>query len=177
MINIWKRLGLLLSLTLIAWGCAGVEEKYPSDEAKAYFTAANEAYYLGVMNQSPQCVDLSAYSIYLGIKYPPTSTVEVLSEPPSRPYQAFALLQGPGASDSPASRDVSATVLAQLINKAKAIGADAIIICRYWDKPAKVEAVAIKYRLENPEEKPGRPREHPPAANPTNGPPSRYKGA
>ena len=154
MINIGKRLGLLLFLTLIAWGCVGVKEKYPSDEAKAYFTAANEAYYQGVMNQSPQCVDLSAYTIYLGIKYPPTTTVEVLSEPPSRPYQSFAVLQGPGASDSPASREVSSTVLAQLINKAKAIGADAIIICRYWDQPAKVEAVAIKYRLEHPEEKP-----------------------
>ena len=157
MINLGKRLGLLLSLTLIAWGCAGVQEKYPSAEAKACFTAANEAYYLGIMNQSPQCVDLSAYNIYLGIKYPPTSRVEVLSEPPSRDYQAFAVLEGPGASDSPASRAVSSSELAQIIKKAKAIGADAIIICQCCDQPARVEAVAIKYRLENPEEKPGRP--------------------
>jgi len=152
-----KRLGLLLFLTLIALGCVGVKEKYPSDEAKACFTAAKEANYLGVMNMSPQCVDLSAYTIYLGIKYPPTTTVEVLSEPPSRPYQRFAVLQGPAASDSPVSREVSSTVLAQLINKAKAIGADAIIICRDSDQPAKVEAVAIKYGLEHPEEKPRRP--------------------
>jgi hypothetical protein len=157
MINLWKSLGLLLALTLIAWGCVGVKEKYPSDEAKACFAAATEANYLGVLHQSPQCVDLSAYTIYLGVKYPPTSKVEVLWEPPSRPYQAFAVLQGPGASNSPASRAVSSTLLAQFINKAKAIGADAIIICRFADQPAKVEALAIRYRRENPEEKPGRP--------------------
>jgi hypothetical protein len=151
MINIGKRLGLLLSLTLIAWGCVGVKEKYPSDEAKAYFAAANEANYLGVLHQSPKHVDLSAYTIYLGVKYPPTTTVEVLSEPPSRSYQAFAVLQGSDASDSPASRAVSSAMMAQLINKAKAIGADAIIVCRCCDQPAKVEAVAIRYRLENPE--------------------------
>jgi hypothetical protein len=158
MISIWKRLGLLLSLTLIAWGCVGVKEKYPSAEAKAYFTAANEAYYRGLLQQFPQCVDLSPYTIYLGIKFPPTTTVEVLSEPPSRSYQAFAVLQGPGASDSPASWPVSSTVLAQFINKAKAIGADAIIICRGGYQPASVEAVAIKYRLETPEEKGGCPK-------------------
>lgn len=77
----------------------------------------------------------------------------MLSEPPSRPYQAFAVLQSPATQSSP---DVSPTVLAQLTNKAKAIGADAIIICRppAADQAAKAEAVAIKYRLEKPEEKP-----------------------
>jgi len=54
-------------------------------------------------------------------------------------------------------QEVSSTVLAQLINKAKAIGADVIIICRHWDQSAKVEAVAIKNGPENPEEKPGSP--------------------
>jgi hypothetical protein len=46
--------------------------------------------------------------------------------------------------------------LAQLTEKAKAIGADAIIICRppAAGQAVKAEAVAIKYRLENPEAKP-----------------------
>ena len=150
--NTGKRLWLWLLLALTAWGCAGVSEKYPSDEAKAYFVAANEANYLGVLCLSPQHVDLSAYTSYMGVKYPPTAAVEVLSEPPSRPYQAFAVLQSPA---SQSSQDVSPTVLAQLTNKAKAIGADAIIICQppAADQAAKAEAVAIKYRLENPEEK------------------------
>lgn len=142
---------LILILNLAVWGCAGVEEKYPSSEAKAYFDAANEANYLGVLCQSPQKVDLSAYTPYMGVKYPPTARVEVLSEPPSRPFQAFAVLQGP-------SQDVSPTVLAQLTSKAKNIGADAIIICRppAAGSVSKAEAVAIKYRLE-PEERKGRP--------------------
>jgi hypothetical protein len=146
--NTGKRLGLWLFLALIAWGCAGVSEKYPSNEAKAYFAAANEANYLGVGSLSPQHVDLSAYTSLMGVKYPPTAAVEVLSEPPSRPYQAFAVLQSPA---SQSSQNVSPTELAQLTNKAKSIGADAIIICR---APAtKAEAVAIKYRLEDPEAK------------------------
>ena len=147
--NTGKRLGLWLFLALVAWGCAGVSEKYPSDEAKAYFAAAKEANFLGVECMSPQHVDLSAYTSLMGVKYPPTAAVEVLSEPPSRPYQAFAVLQSPAAQSS---QNVSPTILAQLTNKAKAIGADAIIICRA--PAAKAEAVAIKYRLEDPEAKP-----------------------
>jgi hypothetical protein len=146
--NTWKPLWLFPLLALMLWGCAGVSEKYPSDEAKVYFDAANEAHYRGVLCQSPQQVDISAYASYMGVKYPPTVRVEVLSEAPSRPYQAFAVLQGP-------SQDVSPTVLAQLTDKAKTIGADAIIICR--PPAAKAEAVAIKYRLENPAENKGRP--------------------
>jgi hypothetical protein len=142
-----KRLGLCFFLVLAAWGCAGVSEKYPSNEAKAYFAAANEANYLGVGSMSTQHVDLSAYTSLMGVKYPPTAAVEVLSEPPSRPYQAFAVLQSPACQSS---QNVSPTELAQLTNKAKSIGADAIIICR---APA-TEAVAIKYRLEDPEAKP-----------------------
>ncbi len=161
----WKTLGLLLLLALAACSCAGVEEKYPSREAQAFFTAANEANFRGVMCQSPQHQDLSAYTSLMGVKYPPTSSVEVLSEPPSRPYQAFARLQCSAAAASPASPDVSSAVLTQLTDKAKAIGADAILICappagpgrQDAVRPAQVEAVAIKYRLENPEEKKRRP--------------------
>lgn len=144
-----NRLCLWLFMALTASGCAGVSEKYPSDEAKVYFAAANQANYLGVVCPSSQRVDLSAYTSYMGVKYPPTAKVEVLSEPPSRPYQAFAVLQSP---TSQSSQEVSPTVLAQLTDKAKTIGADAIIICRA--PAAKTEAVAIKYRLENPAGKP-----------------------
>jgi len=155
MMNICKTLGLLLLLALTPCGCAGVGEKYPSDEAKVFFAAANEANYLGVLCLSPHQADLSAYTSYLGVQYPPTSSVEVLSEPPSRPYQAFAVLQGATSTGSSASKGDASMVLAQLTTKAKAIGADAIILCRPpdGDQGAKAEAVAIKYRLENPREK------------------------
>ncbi len=143
-----KRIAVWLILALAACGCAEVTEKYPSNEAKAYFAAANEANYLGVACMSAQSVDLSAYTTYMGVKYPPTVKVEVLSEPPSRPYQAFAVLQRPG---SQSSSDVSPSALAQLTNKARAIGADAIIVCKA--PTSNAEVVAIKYRLENPEER------------------------
>lgn len=151
--NTGNRFCLPFFLVLIAWGCAGVSEQYPSDEAKAYFAAANEANYLGVLCLSPQHVDLSAYTSYMGVKYPPTATVEILSEPPRRPYQAFALLQ---CSVSQSSPNNSPAMLAQLTNKAKAIGADALILCTppAAGQTAKGQAVAIKYRLENPGEKP-----------------------
>lgn len=69
--NTGKRLWLWLFLALTFCGCTGVSEKYPSDEAKAYFAAANEANYPGVVCLSPQHVDLSAYTFYMGVKYPP----------------------------------------------------------------------------------------------------------
>jgi len=154
-----KPFWLLLLLALVAFGCAGVSETSPSHEVKAFFMAANEANYLGLMCMSPQYLDLSAYSSFMGVRYPPTDSVEVLSGPPSRPYQAFAVLQGPSSpTDTP-------DLLTQLTTKAKALGADAIILCRQPGgseptdavRPAKVEAVVIKYRWENPQEKQGRP--------------------
>ena len=161
----WKIYGLLLFLAPAVCSCTGVEEKYPSREAQAFFAAGNEANFRGVMCQSPQHKDLSAYTSLMGVKYPPTSSVEVLSEPPSRPYQAFARLQCATPTASSASPDVSPTVLAQLTDKAKAIGADAILICappggpgrQDVVHPAQVEAVAIKYRLENPKNPKRRP--------------------
>ena len=159
--NTQKSLWLLLLLGLIACGCAGAREISPADEVKAFFVAANEANYLGLMCMSPQYKDLSAYSSFMGVKYPPTDSVEVLSMPPSRPYQAFAVLQGPASSSPTATPEL----LAQLTTKAKAMGADAIILCRQPGgpeqtdavRPAKMEAVVIKYRWENPQEKQGRP--------------------
>ncbi len=159
--NNWKTLGILLLLALMVYGCAGTGEKSSSDEVKAFFMAANEANFLGLTCMSPQSKDLSAYSSFMGVKYPPTDSVEVLSGPPSRPYQAFAVLQGP-ASSSPIA---TPGLLAHLTTKAMAMGADAIILCPQPGgpeqtgavRPAKVEAVVIKYRWENPQEKQGRP--------------------
>jgi hypothetical protein len=160
--NNWKILGLLLLLALMAYGCVGAGERSSSDEVQAFFGAANQANYLGVMSMSPQNVDLSAYTSFMGVKYPPTDSVEVLSAPPSRPYQAFAVLRGAAAPASP-SQTVAPADLARFTAKAKAIGADAIIICQLGEPgqtatgpSAQVEAVAIKYRLENPGEKKGR---------------------
>lgn len=150
---------MLLFLALAAGACAGVGEKSPPDEVKTFFLAAREANLLGVMCRSPQQVDLSAYTSLMGVKYPPTDSVEVLSGPPSRPYQAFAVLHREAAPASSPSQAVAPDILAQFTAKAKAIGADALVICAPPGpgRPAKVEAVALKYRREAPEEKPGRP--------------------
>jgi len=147
---------------LLLGGCAGAVETRPVADVKAFFAAAQEANLQGMTCLTPQnYVDLSAYAPFMGVKYPPTDSVEILSGPPSRPYQAFAVLQCPAASPAPGTP--AAEVLAQFTAKAKDIGADALIICPSQDDsprdnadgPQKVEAVAIKYRLENPKEKKG----------------------
>ena len=153
-----KTLWLFLFLALSVCSCGGAAEKYPSDQAKDFFHAANEANFRGVWCQSPQHIDLSAYTPYLGVKYPPTDSVDVLSAPPSRPYQCFAVLEGAAPY---AAGAVAPEVLAQFTAKAKAIGADAIILRPTRktpepagaERPARMEALAIKYRLENPREK------------------------
>ncbi len=145
---------LLLMLALAAGGCAGVNETSSSDEVQAFFAAANEANFQGALSVSSRQADLSAYTPLMGIKYPPTTSVEILSGPPARSYKAFAVLQC-----SPP------LVLSQFTDKAKAIGADAIIICQApggsgqtsANQPGKVEALAIKYRLDAPGERTWRP--------------------
>ncbi len=141
-----------LFLVLVVSGCAGAGANPPSDEVKAFFATAQEANFRGVTCMSTHQEDLSAYNSFLGIQYPPTAVVEVLSQPPSRPYQAFARLQDP-ASVSAAG---DAETVARLTAKARSIGADAIIFCQP-PPGVPVEAVVIKYRKENPAEKPSRP--------------------
>jgi hypothetical protein len=142
---------LLLALTLC--GCVGASEKYPSDQAREFFQAANEAKFRGMWCQSAEHIDLSAYTPYMGVKYPPTDSVAVLSAPPSRPYQCFAVLEGAAASAGPGT--ITPEALAQFTARAKAIGADAIILrfppeTTAAGRPGRLEALAIKYRLENP---------------------------
>jgi hypothetical protein len=125
--------------------------------------AANEANYLGVMSMSPNQVDLSGYTHLMGIQYPPTQKVDVLSSPPSRRYQAFAVLE---SSIPFAAETYDPALLEGLKNKARAIGADAIILCHPTDrlalmsgleKSSKIVALAIKYRLDDLEDQNKRP--------------------
>ncbi len=151
-----------LAAMILTAGCAGIGQQSPSDEVKAFFVAANEANLLGVQCSSTKQLDLSGYAHLMGIKYPPTQSVEVLSSPPSRPYQAFAVLE---ASVRYPSETYDATLLEDFKNKAKAIGADAIIFCRPTDgaglpllqKSSKLGAVAVKYRLEEGQDRTKRP--------------------
>jgi hypothetical protein len=141
----------LLAITvMVLAGCAQYTVKSPSQDVKTFFVAANETNYLGTINLSPGAVDLSAYSHLAGVKYPPTYTVEVLSQPPTRPYKSFAVLE----YDSPANPNTGA-VIEGFREKAKEIGADAIVICQPGSNQglaglapsAKMQAVAIKYKL------------------------------
>ena len=144
-------------------GCGGVGRKSPPSEVRAFFVAANEANYLGVMSMSPNQVDLSGYTHLMGIQYPPTQKVDVLSSPPSRRYQAFAVLE---SSIPFAAETYDPGLLEGLKNKARAIGADGIILCHPTDrlvlmsgleKSSKIVALAIKYRLDDLEDQNKRP--------------------
>ena len=76
-----------------------------------------------------------------------------MREPPSRPYKSFAVLQY-----NPAPQAKPEEVEAGLKDKAREIGADAIILCQTGADPklpglppaAKMQAVAIKYILTSP---------------------------
>jgi hypothetical protein len=140
---------LALTVTVLA-GCAQYSVKSPSQDVRTFFVTATETNYLGTINLSPGCVDLSAYSHLAGVKYPPTSIVEVLNQPPTRPYKSFAVLE----YDSP-SHPNNAAVIEGFKEKAKEIGADAIVICQPGSNPglaglapsSKMQAVAIKYKM------------------------------
>jgi len=151
-----------LAVIILMAGCAGIAQKAPPDEVKAFFVAANEANYLGVQCLSPNQVDLSGYTHLMGVKYPPTQEVDVLSRPPSRPYQAFAVLEGSAPNTS---ETYEPSLLEGFKDKARAIGADALIFSRPADRrglpglsnSSKIEAVAVKYRMEEPKGRPKRP--------------------
>ena len=121
---------VLVAVGLMVTGCTAVNLKSPSAEVKTFFVAGHEADFLGTQCDRAGYVDLSAYSHLAGVKYPPTYKVEVLNQPPSKPYKSFAVLEyEPSATASGGS-------LEGLTGKAREIGADAIIIC----EPAVVSA-------------------------------------
>jgi hypothetical protein len=82
--------------------------------------------------------------------YPRSTQVEVLRKAPSRPYKSFAVLEcEPSVHSNPAE------LMERLKNKAREIGADAIILCHAgpdqglpgMSPTQKMQAVAIRYKL------------------------------
>ena len=93
----------------------------------------------------------SGYTLLKDTKYPPTEKVEVLFEPPSKPYEPFALLE---ARSYTVPRATIPDLINELKRKAGKLGADAIILSQ---KPGEVvflggqtaptlSATAIKYK-------------------------------
>jgi hypothetical protein len=129
-------------------GCAGVNLKSPPNEVKAFFVAGKEAHYLALQCPTSGSVDLSAYTHLMEVKYPRTVQVDVLKQAPSRPYKSFAVLE---YETAPHSR--LEDVLEGLKDKAREIGANAIILCQAGPDsglagtpPAAIlQAVAIRY--------------------------------
>jgi hypothetical protein len=157
---------LFLALAVTGFsGCANVNPpvqsqevtvRSQSQEVNAFFVAGNETRYRTLLTDSSGNVDLSAYSRQMGIKYPRTVQVDVLKAPPSRPYKSFAILEcKPGPHSS------SEEVLAGLKNKAREIGADAIILYspgldqgQSGISPAStIQAEAIRYILKSSPDK------------------------
>jgi len=144
---------MLLAALLLTGSCVTTEQKTSQDEINAFFVAAKETNYLGVQCYSAKQMDLSGYAHLTGTRYPPTQSVDLLSAPPSRPHQVFAVLETPLASANTAD----AAKLRDLKLKAQSIGADAVVLCRPSEVGAlagpqnssKMIALAIKYRLED----------------------------
>ena len=132
---------------MVVSGCATstVDVQAPPADVKAFFVAGNKANYLSLQSLSSNCVDLSAYDQQIGVKYPPTLKVDVLNTPPSRPYKIFAVLEYDGSEH----------LMERLKNKAREIGADALILCHADTsqglfgayRTQRMQAVAIKYKL------------------------------
>jgi hypothetical protein len=137
-------------------GCAGINLKSPPHEVKAFFVAGKEANYLALQCPTSGYMDLSAYSHLMEIKYPRTTQVEVLKKAPSRPYKSFAVLEY-----EPAPHSRLEEVVEGLKDKAREIGADAIILCQAGPDsglpgtpPAAImQAVAIRYIVTTPSDK------------------------
>jgi hypothetical protein len=137
-------------------GCATVNLKSSPHEVKAFFVAGKEAHYLALQCPTSGSMDLSAYSHLMEVKYPPTLQVDVLRKAPSRPYKSFAVLEC-----EPAPHARPEAVVEGLKDKAREIGADAIILCKAGaDKglpemppTVKMQAVAIKYIVTTPSDK------------------------
>ena len=134
-------------------GCAETNRVSPSQEVGAFFVAGKEAQYRALECPTSGAVDLSAYAHLSGVKYPRTFQVDVLREAPSRPYKSFAVLEY-----DPAPQAKPGEVEAGLMDKAREIGADAIILCQTGSDQklpgipptTKRQAVAIKYIMTSP---------------------------
>lgn len=166
MINYGVSLLLFLALAATGFsGCANVNQQAQSQEVivrsqpqevNAFFVAGNETSYRSLLTNSSGHADLSAYSRQMGIKYPRTLQVDVLKAPPSRPYKSFAILEyRPGPHSS------SEEVLAAIKNKAREIGADAIVLYGSGrdlgqsgiPPAATIQAEAIRYILKSSPDK------------------------
>lgn len=77
-------------------------------------------------------------------RYPPTEAVDVLYQPPQRAYETLAKLEAQGGALPGLPADEGA-VLRSLGNKAKALGADAVIIT---DRKATVTRRGLVYRIQ-----------------------------
>jgi hypothetical protein len=142
---------LFLSMAaMVVSGCTAIDLQSPPPDVKAFFVAGNKANFLGLQSLSADCVDLSAYDRQMGVKYPPTLQVDILNTPPSRPYKVFAVLECESSVQSGSER-----LMEGLKNKARQIGADALVLCHAGTDQGlpgvsptqKMQAVAIKYIL------------------------------
>ena len=68
------------------------------------------------------CASTSAVLLDSSTQYPPTTSVQLLTELPTRPYKRIALLEARGAMNMPMPE-----LLESLKQKAAALGADAVI--------------------------------------------------
>jgi hypothetical protein len=139
---------LVAAAVLPVSGCESIQLRSPSEDVKAFFVAGRDANALAALCLSPYSVDLSAYSRFMGVKYPPTVKVDVLNNPPTQPYKSFAVLEGQTSAHL-----TPEGLVEEFKRKAREIGADAIILCslgpdrQVASLPPQgiLQALAIKY--------------------------------
>jgi len=93
----------------------------------------------------------SGYTLLKNTQYAPTENVEVLFEPPIKPYESFAMIE---ARSYTVPRATIPDLINELKNKAKNLGADAIIISNKAGEVVylggqtapTLNAIAIKYK-------------------------------
>lgn len=68
------------------------------------------------------CATTSAVMLEGGATYPPTSNVQILTQPPTRAFKQIAMLEARGPVNTPIT-----DLLESMKQKAAAIGADAVI--------------------------------------------------
>lgn len=68
------------------------------------------------------CATTSAVMLESGVTYPSTQNVQIITEPPNRPFKQIAMLEARGPMNTPLT-----ALLESMRQKAAAIGADAVI--------------------------------------------------
>jgi hypothetical protein len=82
------------------------------------------------------CTSTSAVMLEGGVNYPPTKNVQILTQPPTRPFKQIAILETSGDVGTPMT-----DLLKNMRQKAANIGADAVIPTKNVSRQTKTGVI------------------------------------